>query len=385
MKLIKGLLLVTTLLSSFNIFAMNKAELIDAIAKDAGLSKADSKRALEAYISTTAYTVKQKEKISILGFGTISSDGTSPTFNPDKKLTVSSYHQYFKSFWSTVLQFNAEEVSRSLNPLYKEKGDKGEMPTFEDGGYFSSMSYYAESFSEIFTKLSPTDMVSSDREEKVKIAQELNEYLQGAVSNHLIGHELAHVVQQSSSKIMQSSTGALLTQSLEQEKFYIDEKSENLGLTQEQFIMMQILFYAQDSILDGHVTVLKASSKKDGHVTVLKAVDHRGHVTVLKAHSEDGQVTELKAVDHRGHVTVLKAVDHRGHVTVLKAMESFSNTASNVIGKNDVIRLAELGSFAIPRNAAVTGRNPQTGKEIKIAAKNVVRFKAGSELSGKVN
>ncbi len=32
-----------------------------------------------------------------------------------------------------------------------------------------------------------------------------------------------------------------------------------------------------------------------------------------------------------------------------------------------------------------TGRNPQTGKEIKIAAKNVVRFKAGSELSGKVN
>jgi nucleoid DNA-binding protein len=32
-----------------------------------------------------------------------------------------------------------------------------------------------------------------------------------------------------------------------------------------------------------------------------------------------------------------------------------------------------------------TGRNPQTGKEIKIAAKNVVRFKAGAELSGKVN
>jgi len=32
-----------------------------------------------------------------------------------------------------------------------------------------------------------------------------------------------------------------------------------------------------------------------------------------------------------------------------------------------------------------TGRNPQTGKEIEIAAKNVVRFKAGSELSGKVN
>ena len=32
-----------------------------------------------------------------------------------------------------------------------------------------------------------------------------------------------------------------------------------------------------------------------------------------------------------------------------------------------------------------TGRNPQTGKEIKIAAKNVVRFKAGADLSNKVN
>jgi len=36
-------------------------------------------------------------------------------------------------------------------------------------------------------------------------------------------------------------------------------------------------------------------------------------------------------------------------------------------------------------NKRRTGRNPQTGKEIKIAAKNVVRFKAGADLSGKVN
>jgi nucleoid DNA-binding protein len=40
---------------------------------------------------------------------------------------------------------------------------------------------------------------------------------------------------------------------------------------------------------------------------------------------------------------------------------------------------------SISKRAARTGRNPQTGKEIKIAAKNVVRFKAGAELSSKVN
>ncbi|MBI1319057.1 MAG: hypothetical protein GC168_08925 [Candidatus Hydrogenedens sp.] len=43
----------------------------------------------------------------------------------------------------------------------------------------------------------------------------------------------------------------------------------------------------------------------------------------------------------------------------------------------------ELESLA--KRAARTGRNPQTGKEIKIAAKNVVKFKAGAELAKKVN
>ncbi|MFC1747617.1 HU family DNA-binding protein [Pseudomonadota bacterium] len=44
-----------------------------------------------------------------------------------------------------------------------------------------------------------------------------------------------------------------------------------------------------------------------------------------------------------------------------------------------------IGVFSISKRAARTGRNPQTGKEIKIAAKNVVRFKAGADLSKKVN
>ncbi|MCC6401932.1 MAG: HU family DNA-binding protein, partial [Flavobacteriales bacterium] len=36
------------------------------------------------------------------------------------------------------------------------------------------------------------------------------------------------------------------------------------------------------------------------------------------------------------------------------------------------------------KRAARKGRNPQTGKEIKIAAKKVVKFKAGADLSNKV-
>ena len=68
-----------------------------------------------------------------------------------------------------------------------------------------------------------------------------------------------------------------------------------------------------------------------------------------------------------------------------RALDGFVAATSDAFKKRERISLVGLGSFSISNRAARTGRNPQTGKEIKIAAKNVVRFKAGSELSGKVN
>ncbi|RMF22854.1 MAG: DNA-binding protein, partial [Deltaproteobacteria bacterium] len=44
----------------------------------------------------------------------------------------------------------------------------------------------------------------------------------------------------------------------------------------------------------------------------------------------------------------------------------------------DATSLSGLGSVSVSKRAARTGRNPQTGKEIKIAAKKVVKFKAGA-------
>ena len=48
---------------------MNKTELIDAIAQEAGLSKADAKKALEAFLATVEKTLKNGDKISLVGFG----------------------------------------------------------------------------------------------------------------------------------------------------------------------------------------------------------------------------------------------------------------------------------------------------------------------------
>lgn len=49
---------------------MNKAQLIDAIAKKANLTKADAKKALDAFVETTTDTLKSGDKIALVGFGT---------------------------------------------------------------------------------------------------------------------------------------------------------------------------------------------------------------------------------------------------------------------------------------------------------------------------
>jgi DNA-binding protein HU-beta len=54
------------------IFSMNKQELIDAIAAESGLSKKDSKEALDAIVKTVGVTLKKGENISLVGFGSFS-------------------------------------------------------------------------------------------------------------------------------------------------------------------------------------------------------------------------------------------------------------------------------------------------------------------------
>lgn len=68
-----------------------------------------------------------------------------------------------------------------------------------------------------------------------------------------------------------------------------------------------------------------------------------------------------------------------------KALDGFIDVTGAALKKGDRISLVGFGSFSVSKRAARTGRNPQTGKEIKIAAKNVVKFKAGAELAGRVN
>ena len=68
-----------------------------------------------------------------------------------------------------------------------------------------------------------------------------------------------------------------------------------------------------------------------------------------------------------------------------RALDSFISATSGALKGGGRVALVGFGSFSISHRSARTGRNPQTGKEIQIAAKNVVKFKAGAELSNSVN
>jgi DNA-binding protein HU-beta len=67
-----------------------------------------------------------------------------------------------------------------------------------------------------------------------------------------------------------------------------------------------------------------------------------------------------------------------------KALDAFIVATSKALKKGERVALVGFGSFSIAKRAARKGRNPQTGKEIKISAKKVVKFKAGADLSAKV-
>jgi len=68
-----------------------------------------------------------------------------------------------------------------------------------------------------------------------------------------------------------------------------------------------------------------------------------------------------------------------------KALDSVLINIEGALQKGQRVSLVGFGSWSVTRRAARDGRNPQTGKTIKIKAKNVVKFKAGSDLASAVN
>ena len=67
------------------------------------------------------------------------------------------------------------------------------------------------------------------------------------------------------------------------------------------------------------------------------------------------------------------------------AVNALTETITKTLKKKDKVQLVGFGTFEVGKRAARTGRNPQTGAEIKIKAAKVPKFKPGKALKDAIN
>lgn len=82
------------------------------------------------------------------------------------------------------------------------------------------------------------------------------------------------------------------------------------------------------------------------------------------------------------------AIAEKAGVTKEKAGEilnAITDEITNAMAKNDPVTLIGFGTFSVRERSARTGKNPQTGASIQIAASKSVGFKAGKSLKDAVN
>ncbi len=67
------------------------------------------------------------------------------------------------------------------------------------------------------------------------------------------------------------------------------------------------------------------------------------------------------------------------------ALKAFTDVVAEELKKGEKVQLVGFGTFEVSERAARTGRNPQTGEEMTIAASKAPKFKAGKALKDIVN
>lgn len=68
-----------------------------------------------------------------------------------------------------------------------------------------------------------------------------------------------------------------------------------------------------------------------------------------------------------------------------KALKALIDVVAEELKKGEKVQLVGFGTFEVSERAARTGKNPQTGKAIKIPASKAPKFKAGKALKDTVN
>lgn len=317
-------------------FAMNKAELIEAIASDAGLSKADAKRALDGFSKVSNSLYQKGEPVSVPGLGTVCKvkekanrtkcgSRLSSNFTPNNSTTAAAFRIYFSEYSSSMIEAFAadirKEVLNNKNSREQEEGFGGELDnggvTFNPlatGGYHQIISTFQESQGNLTRELDP----------------------------------------------------AMALQDAKSSSYFFDKWQGEWGVAVERFNVRQE--YGQQSQKRAMAYYNVGSQALAEKLELAKKEAELGR----KLDNSRAIIEKVKSI-----TGMEKEVD--------LVFKHLAPTVQKVLARGESVKLVGFGSFSVSKRAARTGRNPQTGKEIKIAAKNVVRFKAGADLSKKVN
>lgn len=323
MKTIIILFLITT-----NCFAMNKAELVEAMASNSGLSKADVKRALDGLDKTVNQLLPKQEDIRIPNLATLSCKakerGNRVKCKSNLKLNRSTARSlspvYIDNFFNTLI---STMVSSSNHKQYvcsfNESGD------CDDGDEDIKPSDYNSSRS---NKIATIYRASSYGLEKC--------YKESNLYEEIFSERTIELAKQRCLKSFMTSLDMMI------------EEDPSLRIEKEN--LSNLINSGISSLFQKLSDYLDEDDDGDGILTAKVAL-----------------YSGLSKADAK------------------RALDGFSKSVIGALKKGDEVVDAGFGSFSISKRSARTGRNPQTGKEIKIAAKNIIKFKAGAELSKKVN
>ncbi len=83
-------------------------------------------------------------------------------------------------------------------------------------------------------------------------------------------------------------------------------------------------------------------------------------------------------------VDAIAKVTNQTKADTERTLDAFIEVVSNNITEKDGVKLVGFGTFSVSSRKARVGRNPQTGEEIQIPARNVPVFRPGKELKESV-
>jgi DNA-binding protein HU-beta len=311
------ILLIIIIAFAMPAMAMNKAELINAIASESGLSKADAKRALEALGKQTGKNLRKEHVaympelgIFLIGRGNAGNCSLASRskrrcilFYPEQPGEAGIVSTYLENYFSDAMNYHAE--------LQDNACDGGKGRVCPDSGRAA------------ITVPSHQTMLTT--------------------------YQTFDVERSFSEPFSLAEIGAFWAGNLATEMKFL-----NLNARASEVFVTEMLSSLEERALEAQ------DIRKE--VQAQKASGAREELTNRIARKTGLGVKEIDLL----YIVLAKTVHAR-------------------LKKGDRVALVGFGSFTVSRRAARTGRNPQTGATITVSAKSVVKFKAGADLSKKVN